>query len=102
MTAVFDDMPHLKDGIPGIDISKNEKFSLVSDYYCVYYRLIPSDGLSTNGVMIYCPTDPGKHVEVVRYADGTERFEVGFGFVREVYLRLRNLMPDPEVLPANR
>jgi hypothetical protein len=90
MTAVFDDMPDLKDRIPEIDTSKNEKFSLVSDYYCIYYRLFASDGLTTNGVMIYCPSDPGNHVEVVRYADGTERFGPDFGFVREVYSRLKS------------
>lgn len=90
ITSVFDDMPGLLERIPGINVSSNKTLPVASDYYCLYYRLHASDGLSTNGVMVYRADAPGHYVTVTRPKAGGEFIEFDFGFVRPLYRMIRD------------
>lgn len=90
ITPVFDDMPGLLDRIPGIDRATNKTLSVASNYYCLYYNFYASDGLSTNGVLVYRRGGASNIVTVTEPPGGGEFLEFNFEFVRPLYQTIRD------------
>jgi hypothetical protein len=90
VTPVFDNMPNLLRNIPGLDTSKNEVFPLISEYYCLFWRLQATDRVIANGVAVDPAKDSGHYIEVKKDAEGQQGLGINFDFIRQIYPSILN------------